>query len=58
MNSLWSILQSYENFEIKLSYYELYNEQINDLLLEKKKVKFPIKLKESLVLGFYLENIT
>ena len=58
MNSLWSILQSYENFEIKLSYYELYNEQINDLLIDKKKAKFPIKLKESLALGFYLENIT
>ncbi len=25
MNALWSILQSYENFEIKLSYFEIYN---------------------------------
>ena len=58
MNSIWAILQSYENFEIKLSYYEIYNEQINDLLVERKKDKVPIKLKESLALGFYLDNIT
>lgn len=33
LRTLWSVLQEHEFYEITLSYYEIYNEQINDLLL-------------------------
>lgn len=39
-----------------MNYFEIYNEQVNDLLAKNKKNK-NVKIKESLTLGFYLENI-
>lgn len=51
MKELWETLQDSESFELRLCYYEIYNEQIRDLL---QKNKAQIKIKESITLGFYL----
>lgn len=59
MIQLIKVLSGFESFELKMSYFEIYNEQINDLLAnnqnkKKDSVKNTIKIKESLTIGFYV----
>lgn len=59
MTQLLKVLSTFESFELKMSYFEIYNEQINDLLAvnqnkKRDSMKNIIKIKESLAMGFYV----
>lgn len=48
LNALFKMLEGFESFELKLSYFQIYNEQVNDLLVSnngKKNKDKNIKIK-------------